>query len=145
MENTTGVTFGAEFLNKTLSKGAAIFTSLPPAIALSIIKETNPSSSGAFAAELQKAIYYDEMEPENLAAYEAIGAKYGFDQELFSAKMIDPFYRQLAEEDFRKSSSLQVTGFPSVFIKKNGRYYKIGNGYIPFSSLEINYLTIKTK
>jgi len=145
VENATGVKFGVEFLNKTLSKGEAIFTSLPPAIALCIIKETNPLSSVAFAAELQKAIYYDGMEPENLAAYGAIGAKYGIDQELFIAKMKDPFYRQLAEEDFRKSSSLEVTGFPSVFIEKNGRYFKIGNGYIPFSSLEINYLTIKTK
>jgi len=145
VENATGIEFGSEFLNKTLKKGDAIFTSIPPAVALSVFKDLDPKNSIRFASELQEAIYYDGIEPENIEAYGKIAAKFGLDADSFVLKMKDPLYKKLAEDDFKKSSDLNVSGFPTIFIESNGIYHKIGSGYMPFSELESNYLSIKNK
>jgi len=145
VEKATGVKFGSEFLNKTLKKGDAIFTSIPSAIALSVFKDLHPKNSIQFASELQKAIYFDGIEPENLEAYGQISAKFGLDAKLFVLKMKDPLFKKLAEDDFKKSAELNVSGFPTIFIEINGTYYKIGSGYMPFHELESNYLSTKNK
>jgi len=145
VEKATSVKFGNEFLNKTLKNGDAIFTSIPPAIALSVFKNLDLRNSIQFAAELQKAIYYDGIEPENIDAYGQIAVKFGLDADSFVLKMKDPLYKKLAEDDFKKSADLNVTGFPSIFIEMNGIYYKIGSGYMPFSDLESNFNQIKNK
>jgi len=145
VEKATGVKFGDKFLNKTLKKGDAIFTSIPSAIALSVFKNLDPKNSIRFASELQKAIYYDGIEPENFTAYGKIAVKFGLDAESFVLKMKDPLNRKLAEDDFKKSDELNVSGFPTIFIKINGTYHNIGSGYMPFSELESNFLSIKNK
>ena len=145
VENATGVKFGDRFLHRTLAEGEAVFTSIPPAIALSVFKSLNPENSIQFASALQKAIYFDGIEPENLGAYGEIASRFGLDGEAFVIKMKDPVYRKSAEEDFNRSASLGVTGFPSVFVEYKGRYYKIGNGYLPFSSLESNFSALKNQ
>jgi putative protein-disulfide isomerase len=145
VEKATGVKFGDSFLNETLKKGSAIFTSIPPAIALSVFKAIDEKNSVAFVAELQKAIYKDGIEPENLEAYGAIAAKFGLDASAFVLKMREPKYKSLADADFEKSNALGVSGFPSVFIALNDKYYKIASGYVSFSHLENNFLTIKSK
>ena len=143
VEKATSVKFGTEFLNKTLKDGDAIFTSIPPAIALSVFKDLDPNNSIRFASDLQRAIYYDGIEPENLDAYGQIALKFGLDAKSFVSKMKDPLYEKLAEDDFKKSAELNVSGFPTIFIEINGTYHKIGSGYMPFSKLEINYLSVK--
>jgi len=145
VEKATGVKFGSEFLNKTLKNGDAIFTSVPPAIALSVFKNLDPNNNIQFASELQRAIYYDGIEPENLDAYGQIALKFGLDAKSFVLKMKDPLYKKLAEDDFKKSAELNVSGFPTIFIKINGTSQKIGSGYMLFSELESNYLSIKNR
>ena len=145
VEKATGVKFGDEFLNKTLKNGSAIFTSIPTAIALSVFKNLDSKNSIRFASELQKAIYYDGIEPEDLTAYGKIAVKFGLDPDSFVLKMKDPFYKKLAEDDFIKSADLNISGFPTIFIEMNGTYYKIGSGYMPFGDLESNFNQVKNK
>ena len=54
VEQATGVKFGEKFLTETLAQGTAIFTSIPPAIALSVFKTHLPEQAVAFAGTLQK-------------------------------------------------------------------------------------------
>jgi len=145
VENATGVKFGTEFLNKTLKKGEAIFTSIPPAIALSVFKTLDQKNSIHFASELQKAIYFNGIEPENFDGYGRIAKKFGIDADAFILKMKDSLYYKYAEEDFKKSADLDVSGFPSVFVEINGNYHKIASGYVTFKVLENNLLAIKNK
>lgn len=144
VENATGVKFGDSFLNKTLKNGKAIFTSIPPATALCVFKTLDTTRrSVQFAAMLQKAIYYDGLEPEDIDAYGKLAAEFGIDAHLFTSKMKDPLFKQMAEADFNKTQALNVTGFPTVFLVINNNYYKIGSGYIPFQKLEQNFLAVK--
>lgn len=145
VEKVTGVKFGDEFLNKILKNGKAIFTSIPSSIALSVFKDLDTSNSIQFVSELQKAIYFNGIEPENLKAYGQIAAKFGIDAEAFVIKMKDLTYKKQAEEDFKKTTAFGVTGFPSVFVEIDGIYLKIASGYVNFSVLENNFLETKNK
>ncbi|MEM8524978.1 MAG: DsbA family protein [Bacteroidota bacterium] len=143
VEQATGIKFGKGFLDGILKDGTAIFTSVPSAIALSVFKELQPSNSLAFAAALQKAVYFDGLEPKNYDGYGKIAANFGLEAEEFVMKMNDDTYLKQAEGDFSKSKALGVTGFPTVFIEVNDTYYKIASGYIPFEKLEKNFLSVK--
>ncbi len=143
VEKTTGVKFGNKFLNSTLKDGDAIFTSVPPAIALSVFKELDSNNSVQFASRLQKAIYFDGISPNNVEAYGQMASKFGIDAKSFILKMKDPLYEKLAEYDFKRTLALKVSGFPTVFIENNGAYHKIGSGYMTFNQLENDYLSIK--
>ena len=143
VEKVTGVEFGNAFLNNTLKNGDAIFTSLPPAIALSVFNELNAGKIVQFTSAMQRAIYYDGIYPEDLEAYGLIATKFGIDAKSFVLKMKTPLYRKLAEDDFETSSKLNVSGFPTVFIENNESYRKIGSGYMTFNQLENQYLLMK--
>lgn len=143
VEKATGVQFGAAFLDTTLKNGSAIFTSIPPAIALSIFKSRQPDNSVPFAAALQKAIYFDGIEPENLTAYGPIAAAFGLDAADFVSQMSDPQNTQYAKNDFQTSTALGVTGFPAVFLEADGTYYQIASGYVPLAVLENHFLMVR--
>lgn len=145
VENRTGVKFGDAFLNGILKDGTAIFTSIPPAIALSVFKNLKPDESIQFASALQTAIYYDGIEPENLLAYSFLAQKFGLDQQQFLAAMEEPSSLNMAVSDFQFSKQLGATGFPCVFALFEGTYYKLSNGYVPFEVLENNFNSIQSK
>jgi len=138
VEKATGVKFGNTFLNETLEKGEAIFTSIEPAIALSIFKDFKKEDNIAFAGALQKAIYYDGIEPLNLEAYGKIAQRFGLDSADFVSKMEDTYFKNLAYEDFKNAAAFGVRGFPTLIAEINEQYYQLANGYMPLESLETN-------
>lgn len=143
VEDASGVKFGSVFLNETLKNGTAIFTSIPPAIALSVFKSKLPKQSLNFASALQNAIYYDGIEPENITEYARIAERFGLDKSQFLSDMQNETYLLKAQNDFKKSSELEVTGFPTVFVLHQNQHYKMASGYVSFETLENNFLQIK--
>jgi putative protein-disulfide isomerase len=75
VEKRTGVKFGQTFLTDILEEGSTIFTSIPPAITLSVFKketQNNPELAGEknekilhYAQDLQSLIYFDGIVPED--------------------------------------------------------------------------------
>lgn len=145
VEKATGIKFGEKFLNETLKDGKAIFTSIPLGVAMSVFKKLQPRKSIAFASALQKAIYFDGMEPENLNACGAIAQKFDIDPDSFVVAMRDTANLELAKIDFQKSKELGVTGFPTVFVEIDNTYHKLSSGYLSLKSLESNFLALKNK
>lgn len=140
VEQATGVKFGSVFLEKTLKEGKAIFTSVPPAIALSVFKTLQPDKQAvAFAAALQKAIYYDGIEPLHTEHYGILAQSFGIDAGIFTQKMAEPMYLQLAEKDFSLSQQLGVSGFPTVIYENSeSKKYALARGYLAYEALEKN-------
>jgi putative protein-disulfide isomerase len=135
VERATGVSFGPQFLNHTLAEGKAMFTSLPPAVALAIVREHEPERSLEFAHALQHAIYYDGIAPADTKAYLPYLKGYVVTEQDFTRKMGESSYQQLAMKDFQLSDSLKVTGFPAVFVMKEGKLHKVAEGYVAKATL----------
>jgi len=142
VENTTGITFGEAFLNDILEDGKTVFNSIPPAIALSVFKNSQKENSLAFAASIQKAIYYDGIEPEDFEAYRKIAAGYGLDASTFISNMKAAKFEKSAHREFEISARLGVRGFPSLVLESEGSYHKVGSGFMPFEVLKTKVFEI---
>jgi len=143
VEKATGVKFGEASLNKLIKTGAMHLNSLPAAIAMSIVKERNIALSLAYSRALHTMMYVDGHDPEEIAVYANYAAGIGVDTIGFTKSMLSPKYEQQARADFTYASSMGVTGFPAVFIARNGQMHRLTNGYVDYETLQkalIEYL-----
>lgn len=136
VEATTGVTFGDAFLQGTLRQGTTVFTSIPPAIALSIVKKHHPEQAIPFANALKKAIYYDGIPPSSLEAYAPLAERFNMDGPNFVEKLKQPEYQALAAADFKRARDLRVDGFPCVLVQLDEHYHPLTRGYCSLENLE---------
>ncbi len=136
VEDHTGVEFGEGFLNNILDKGEAIFNSYPPSVALTVFKTYQPDNAVAFAGTLQKAIYYDGIEPEDLQAYGGYAAQFGIDAEEFVNKMQEEKFKNATFAEFQQVAEWGIQGFPSVIMATPENLYLIARGYMPFERLD---------
>ena len=153
VENRTGVQFGEHFLHDILEEGSAIFTSIPPSIALSVFKKEatiNPNLAGEknektlhFAEDLQSLIYFDGIVPSDYSKYGDLAEKYGLDKTDFVEKMNTPNYEKLAKEDFQLSQDFGVNGFPTLIIQKEEEYYLFARGFVDLGELERRFDAMK--
>jgi len=130
----TGVEFGEKFMT-VLEEGSRMLDSIPPSIALSIVKDLKPEEALNFAASIQEAIYYDGFNWNSVKAYFPYLKQYDIDPEDFKRKFEDPIYKEKTLEDFKLAANFGVTGFPSVILKKEDKYYLIAQGFVPFEKL----------
>lgn len=144
VEDATGVRFGTSFLQGVLRDGKAIFTSIPPSIALSVFKTHFPEQSVAFAARLQRAIYYDGIEPANFSEYGKLAAEFGLDASHFVTEMQTEKSAALTQSEFALSEQLGVTGFPTVFTLYDNKVIPVARGYVPFEQLERQFFQAKS-
>jgi putative protein-disulfide isomerase len=143
VETTTGVIFGKDFLDITLKNGTAIFTSVPSSLALVVFKSFNTNQNINYGSLLQKAIYFDGVDPSDFDKYAEIAGSLGVDKNEFKSRLNDPKYMQETENDFKYSSESGVEGFPTVILKAvDGTYHQLSNGYTSFNTIESNLKSI---
>ncbi|MEQ8706993.1 MAG: DsbA family protein [Phaeodactylibacter sp.] len=135
VEQRTGVKFGQPFLEGTLAEGTAVFTSVPAATAMAIVKEAAPERQVEFAHLLQQAVYHDGIAPAVAEAYAPYAAKVGVHEEVFLDKMKALPYRKLAEQEFKITNQVGVRGFPTCFMKTGDQFHLISTGYQPLPEL----------
>ncbi len=145
VEERTGVTFGEAFLTQVLEDGKTIFSSVPPAVALSVFKSHHAKQSVLFATALQKAIYYDGLAPEDTAAYASLAEAFGIDGKKFVEQMNQPEFQAKAQSDFQRTQQLEVRGFPTVFAETEGAYYRLASGYTSLSDVENRFVALSSK
>lgn len=136
VEERTGVEFGEDFLNNILDKGEAIFNSYPPSVALTVFKTYQSENAVEFAGTLQKAIYQDGIEPENLQAYGEYAARFGIDADEFVNKMQEEKFKNATFAEFQQVAEWGIQGFPSVIMATPENLYLIARGYMPFERLD---------
>lgn len=141
----TGVEFGEKFM-EVLEDGHRILDSVPPSIALSVVKDVKPEKALDFASSIQEAIYYSGIDWNNPEAYVPYAENIGIERELFLNKFGEEKYLQKAREDFKMAGDFGINGFPSVVLKRDDKFYLIARGFIPYKQLietikEINTIT----
>ena len=131
----TGAEFGPDFM-EVLEEGQRILDSVPPSIALSVVKDIKPEKALDFASAIQEAIYYYGIDWNDPEAYAPYVEKIGIDREQFLNKFGEDKYLQKAKEDFKTAGDFGINGFPSVVLKKNDKFYIVARGYIPYNQLK---------
>ncbi|TVR79046.1 MAG: DsbA family protein [Chitinophagaceae bacterium] len=145
VEDAAGVEFGKAFLVDILEEGSTRFSSFEPALAMTVFKEKFPEKAVEFSARLNKAIYYDGVQPADLESYIPIAAELGYRERSFRRALEDEEYKTKTYLDFQKSGSLEVRGFPTVFLEINGERHRVSVGYVSYEELEQRIQKILTE
>ncbi|WP_282088073.1 DsbA family protein [Aquimarina algiphila] len=132
VEQRTGIEFGKKFLEND----AMILDSLPPAIALCIIKENYPEKTIELSQVLHKAIYFDGIDPSDIGMNSTILQGIGVNIEDLNLKMRDEKYIKMAQQEFTYVASQEVGGFPSVVLKNGTDDIILSRGYVDFDMLD---------
>jgi putative protein-disulfide isomerase len=135
VESRTGVEFGEWFLADVFGKGKMTLNSLPPSIALCIVREKFPDKELEFAEMLLSAVYSGGMNPIVVEEYKNYVVKIGFDFEEFSKKMKDDKYKKMAEDEFEKFRNSQFSGMPTLVLEKDSQQLLLSNGYLGYNEL----------
>lgn len=142
VEEATGVKFGGQFVNGPMKNGTFRLNSLPPAVALAMVRKQNPEKALAFTEMLHRMYYVEGINPDEFERYGEYAAAVGCDPAAFIAGMKSDENRKEAEADFQKAKALGVTGFPVVMVEKNGKFHRIAEGYISYPELKARYLKL---
>ena len=135
VESTTGVKFGQAFLTKILQDGKTLLSSLPPALAMAVFRESFPGRTIEFAAALQEAIYKDGMAPAIIENYGMPAAEFGLDGLDFVRRMQTPDAKRAARAEFAFTAEMGITGFPAVVLIQGKKGYLLAKGYTPAEQL----------
>jgi putative protein-disulfide isomerase len=98
-----------------------------------------PEKQLQFAGDIQNAIYYEGVAPEDLKKWSEKAEIYGLDQERFYQLMQSEEYSQRALEDFENAQSLGVSGFSTVFVRDGDQIHLLSCGYKDYDSLVKSY------
>lgn len=142
VEDHTGVEFGEGFLKGVLEPGTAYFSSIKPSIALTVFKQLRPNEAVSFASALQKAIYYDGIQPDKFEEYKVIAESFGLPGQDFVERMKAPSALEATQKEFALSSSAGVRGFPTVVFIQGEKATLLSNGYQTYKELEKNLLKL---
>jgi putative protein-disulfide isomerase len=110
--------------------------SLPPAIAMCIVREERPDKQMDYAELLLKAFYVDGLSADDLEQYGAYAAQIGVEIPSFVAKMTDAKYVAMAKSEFAACAAKGVQGYPAMVLKTETEEGLISNGYADFSSID---------
>lgn len=135
VEELTGVEFGEAFLEEVLPTNE-IFTSVPAAMAMALVRDQKPDLQIPYAARIQKAIYYEGMPPADWTTYGECAADFGFNAQEFAEKMQHPKLQELVAEEFKVVQHWGVQGFPAVVLQDSQKAYALARGYTKLEDLE---------
>lgn len=130
VEEHSGIEFGQPFLDHLFNDGSHLFSSLEPSIALAVIKDLAPKHAVAFASDLHHSVYVEGLPPADFESYVAYAKKYGIDRDVFLRKCRSAEMEEKAKVDFSLSSSLGVTGFPTLVYYNGSDLQVISRGYM---------------
>ena len=136
VEQRTGVNFGAGFLKHGLEENQIMMNSIPPAIALVIVKAHAPTKAFAFAERLLAAVYTDGADLMQAENYQPYLDALDIHIDDFAQKMQEEQYRALALAEYRTTAEAGVKGYPSLVLTVGTQQVLLANGYVDFELLD---------
>ncbi|WMJ73001.1 DsbA family protein [Cytophagaceae bacterium ABcell3] len=85
VEKKSGVPFGEKYI-QLLKDSKNSYSSLPPSIAVSVVKEMNSDIAFEYAISLQEAIFHEGMSPNDDSTYTMLAQKHRLEEEVFFDK-----------------------------------------------------------
>lgn len=120
---------GQKFNFDILKKADFIYDTEPAARAVMACRELNPEKEFIFFKAVQELFYFQNKETNKVESYKALVEQFNINYDAFVKLFNSDELKQKTKQDFMLSSSLGVSGFPTVLIKKDEKYILVSNGY----------------
>jgi putative protein-disulfide isomerase len=126
IEAKTGQPFDTSFLQR----GTWVFNTELPAIAVTTMRELDPSQTLPFFDHLQQSFYRDGVDITDRRAYPELVRPFPVAESLFLTGIDSAAGRKRARDDFAERRELGVDVLPTVLLEVEGKLQKLGSGYL---------------
>ncbi len=136
VESVTGVRFGEAF-RALGDAGRYRYDSEPPSRAIVAFRQMtqDPARTVAFAHAVQRALFRDGRDLNDVATYEPLLASFGVDAAEFERRWAAPETAQAARQEFAAVARIGVQGFPTAVVRIGEQGYVLARGYQPYEQL----------
>lgn len=137
----TGIEFGEKYLNFIKTRNDVILDSEIPSRAIVTISKVIPEKTVQFTVEVLKARYSSGKDLNLDETYSEILKKLEISEDLFfnSFKTTESINNTL---DTFKKASQYANSYPTILALKDGKTYLLENGFVPYSELKENIITL---
>jgi putative protein-disulfide isomerase len=122
-------TSGQKFNHAILKTKGFTYDTEPACKAVTLIRNLYPQSEYHFFKLLQKAFYVDNQSPLDVNTYLSIMEHLKLDTKVFHKEIFKDKAKDIVNADFQYSQNLGVTGFPTLIMKVENKYYRLTSGY----------------
>lgn len=129
VEKLSGVSFGDKYLQILFGDAYWIMNSEPPSRIHALFCHEFPDQQTRVSALIQKGIYQEALPPVSDELSIWVGEQLGKSAEWTLQNMNSAENIQRVKDQYDLSAKLGVSGFPAVFVWKDGTWYQVSRGF----------------
>tara|TARA_B110000037_G_scaffold101356_1_gene118201 strand:+ start:56071 stop:56520 length:450 start_codon:yes stop_codon:yes gene_type:complete len=120
---------GQPFSHDILKDPDFVYDTEPASRAVVVARMMNPKIEFDFFKAVQMAFYRDNLNTNKIETYLPLADEFGLDREKYQELFESTESKKHTKGDFQLSQQMGVKGFPSIIIKKDGKFTLVANGY----------------
>ena len=125
----TGAEFSRYFFDNIIHNHQYVMNSEPSSIAFYVMKTLVPEEALPMSYGLQQSFYVKGKRMDRKATFTGVARQFGIDKQEFLDMYLDPVFKQRTYEEFDRVKEIDVHGYPSFFLFKDGEYHELAEGY----------------
>lgn len=137
LEKRTGVLFGDAFKQNILGNSSSyVLSSEPLCRAVVTFRHFLPNQTMLFAHQIQQAFYVDGLDTKQETVLASIAQSFGLDPLQYLNYYASEAAITETQQDFQLAQSFGATGFPTVIMRKDDKYFLLSRGYTSYADLK---------
>lgn len=120
---------GQPFSHQILKDPDFIYDTEPASRAVVVARIMKPEIELEFFKAVQMAFYRDNQDTNNVNTYLELATDFGLDVATYEAHFNSTAVKEQTKADFQLSQQMGIKGFPSIVLKKDGKFTLVANGY----------------
>ena len=143
ISQVSGAVFG-EAYEALLTEGSFVLNSEDAAIGQAALRSVDPENGLAHISAMQHAFYHEGKSLSDPNTYVEIAAALNLDAAAVKEALVAKETRDRALQDFAKTRSLGVDGFPTVLLQRGDSFVKLGDSTLTSADIESKIKALTT-
>jgi len=136
---------GLPFSQAALERPGFIYDTEPACRAVVTARNIDPGKTLAYLKAVQAAFYRDGRDVTRGDELADIAGECGFERDTFRMHLDSEIMGELTREDFARTQSLGVGGFPTLGVVHGSQLYLVTSGYVTDDVLEYRLAQIEER
>jgi len=125
----TGAVFSRYFFDNIIHDHQYVMDSEPGSIAFYVMKTILPEQALSISYSLQQSYYIEGKRLDKRSTFMSVARKFGISRQDFLERFLDPEFKELTYREFERVKELEVHGYPTFLLLKDGEYHDLAEGY----------------
>jgi putative protein-disulfide isomerase len=127
---------GLPFSESALERPGFVYDTEPACRAVVTARALDPAKALAYMKAVQLAFYRDARDVTSAGELAEIAGECGFERDTFRMHLDSEAMSQRTRDDFMRTQSLGVSGFPTLGVQHGEQLYLVTSGYVTDDVLE---------